>query len=463
MKNKFAFTLIELLVYIAIMGFIIVVAGRAFSDSTTMRVRSQSMVKTSEIVGKISNLIYEDISQMGVKEWGAESGIVFKIDHEEEVYMNRVGKDSSSYNLRHDTIIRNGDSAFFDRLTFRKAEFDKTQGKFLGVREITWEVEHNNFPIGKLLRYCRTLSPATGVTDTDLDLCPETGEKRIAIADSVVKFRLTPSAPGIVGNVQDDTLFGGSRNPDFSLLSRNDGGATFIMPNSDGFNEVKISGFSQNPNTASKDYYNQFYLAEGNLAAFNWKSCYRFEFKKGETYAIDFEMPFREKDVDAYYSTQFLPGRDHLAIGLRTYDGAVISDAPNDILFYPPQFPNAKNARHIEFSVTKDINNACLAITLAYYSPQANSGRLDFRNFNVLRKLDAAFHFPKEPNYGAEGSSSVNYLKDKKNAKAFELILEIRHRGEKAGTYLSSEDGKKGMLITTPGNGIIAPQTKEDS
>ena len=42
-SRKSGFTLMELLVYIAIVGIVVIVAGQAFSNSTKMRVRTQSM------------------------------------------------------------------------------------------------------------------------------------------------------------------------------------------------------------------------------------------------------------------------------------------------------------------------------------------------------------------------------------------------------------------------------------
>jgi prepilin-type N-terminal cleavage/methylation domain-containing protein len=473
---KRGFTLIELLVYMAIMSFVIIVAGRVFSDSTIMRVRSQNMVKISEIAGKVSSLIKEDISQMGAKEWGSlKSDNTFQIENvADKVYLSAT--DSSSYSLWHK-------SDDFDSILFRRAEFDD-KGKFLGVREIAWAVQ---VPANKLVRRCRTLPlPAaeTGATDPDLAVCPRFADIKdappVAIADSVVKFRLTPSAPGMPGNNQD-TLFGKDAAAGFKLLARDPKvdiiNGNIISPENientgTGNNaRTKLSGFSQNPETGNNNKNHiELYLAVEGETETGWNNCARFKFEKGETYTIKFNMPFsisnsdREGTVASYNSTQFLPGRDHLSIGLRKYDGSTDASLPDDILFFPPQFENADISRHMEFSVKETTsNNLCVAITLAYYSPQAKSGRLEFSDFKVLRKSDEAFHFSRpgdgdyDANYGAGDPTSPTRLKDKKNVKAFDLILEIRHRGEKTGTYsgIYSTDGKeKGMLITTPGNGI---------
>jgi len=85
-RNYTGFTLIELVVYMAIMGFIIIVAGRVFSDSTKMRVRSQSMLASSEEAGRVSALIKEDVSQMGAKSWKEVSNGVTNFKVAQTVY-----------------------------------------------------------------------------------------------------------------------------------------------------------------------------------------------------------------------------------------------------------------------------------------------------------------------------------------------------------------------------------------
>jgi hypothetical protein len=133
--------------------------------------------------------------------------------------------------------------------------------------------------------------------------------------------------------------------------------------------------------------------------------------------------------------------------------------APSDIHFYPP-LSNEADAllRRAEFSVSKDLS-ACLAITFAFYSPQANKGKLIFNNFKVFRKTEGAFHFPRngDPTYIAKygeqtysGSAAV-LNEQKKKVKAFELRMDIEYIGERTSTY--SGDGN-GMLILTPNNGV---------
>ena len=104
--HKAGFTLIELLVYIAIVGIVVVVAGQAFSNSTKMRVRTQSMLKASEVAENVANLFKTDVAQTGAKsslETHATDGSndIFS-DVKKAVYMDPdndtdTDKDSSSF------------------------------------------------------------------------------------------------------------------------------------------------------------------------------------------------------------------------------------------------------------------------------------------------------------------------------------------------------------------------------
>jgi len=465
MNMKRAFTLIELLVYMMMLGFVIVVAGRVFSDSAIMRIRSLNMIKNIEEIGRVSNLIKEDISQMGVKAWGQEDAAqeyyVYSIGADNpKIYWNATGDDFSSYALFHRP---EANGIFFDSIVFRKAAFDD-YGQFLGIREIAWAAREST---RQLVRRCATVqkvcppAPAVcGATDTDLDACPPVTTNvddvkivPIVIADSIANFKIVPGV-GISANPQEDTLFGFSVNPKFKLLSMPENGNIKATATINAGVETTLFDFAQNPSKNDK-FHNELYLAEESGISFS--NCKQMNFKKGETYAIEFKMPFSipsgnsQELQQVLNSTQFVPGRDHLAIGLRTNTGATIPDAPLDILFYPPQSGNATElSRRLEFSVSADVN-ACLAITIAYYSPStigfnAANGILKFSDFKVFRKPET-FRFPKagdadyNPNYGAEtGITTSTKIREKINAKAFEFELEIKNN-------------RNVMLITTPNNG----------
>jgi len=492
---KRAFTLIELLVYMAIMSFVIVVAGRVFSDSTSMRVRSQNMIKNSEEVGKVSNLIKEDMSQMGVKAWGYSDGT--NSDYavrnvgaiHKEIYWNKDNGDMSSYALKHRTRENPPkDTTYYDSIAFRKVAFDE-QGRFLGIREIIWEATRDSLLFRRcatIKRQCPYSAEACNTTDNDLSVCPEkTSAKEsdsVLIAKNIVNFKIIPSTPGMDNS--QDTLFGKAAEPNFKLLSRESSSGVNKAKVKNTTNpsgtetETTVSDFTQNPNNTTK-LHNELYLAKYDPNASTiidespFGNCTKLTFKKGETYSIEFKMPYSiSKNAsapelqEALSSTQFVPSRDHLAIGLRTDAGATISSAPNDILFYPAQSEVASSlTRHLEFSVSKD-TVACVVIIIAYYPPTSTDGQfnaakglLKFSNFKIFRNADKTFRFLKKSDtgyhkdYGTEARTPPETkIKEKTNAKAFELTLEIENRGEKSGTVASEG---KGMIITTPNNGVI--------
>jgi hypothetical protein len=420
----------------AILGFIIVVAGRVFSDSTIMRVRSQNMLKSSEELGKLANLISEDVSQMGVKVY-MKGDMVELVD---DAYMDKNNQDSSSYKLSRS---ENGDTLVFRKIAY---EYQGENVTYLGVREITWYLEGRN-----VHRSCKTIKTLAGGTTNDE--CPEEEPLDILMSSSVDSLRFYPSASGIEHGASSslDTLF---NFKNFNLEYKKSEGPVkgLTVSPSGGGPEVALSDFADN-GTSSEKKHNLLCLAEQN------KSCHQFNFKKGETYAIEFNMPFRNYKEDSL-GAQFLPGMDHFAIGLRNDNYDKPPGFPSDVLVFPTQASEGdKRARHIEISTETDINDASIVLVFAFYSPLAANagGRLVFSDFKVFRKSDRAFHFPKEE-YGTENiSDSQERLKQKKNAKAFEMILEVSNKGERVKNYTEDENGRiNGMVILTPNNGISA-------
>ncbi|MCL2206752.1 MAG: prepilin-type N-terminal cleavage/methylation domain-containing protein [Fibromonadales bacterium] len=414
---KRGFTLIELVVYMAILGFIIVVAGRVFGDSAIMRVRSQNMLKSAEVIGSVSKLLKEDISQMGVKAWGLSSASSLNV--RDKVYWDANASDYSSY-----VLYKAPQSENFDSLVFKKAEFNEA-GNFLGVRKVAYWVENSN-----LYRSCSTID---GNADS---ICPENGSQ-ILIATNVRKFVLTPSRPGTLNS--EDTLFAPFMFPNYCFAKRTSG--TDVSENinvaGNGSTEIAVTGFSAQNNKNQK-YFNQIYLVQDAVTA--WENCIGMDFDKDDTYAVEFKMPpltALDNDRDSA-STQLLPGKDHIAVGIRNKSGNLPPGAPSDVLFYPPQSSDAAEVkRYAEFAISRDIKNACLAITFAFYSPKASRGKLRFKEFSVYRKADEAFHFPKNvADYGP-----------KEKVKAFELAMEVEFNGEASSAN---------SVITTPNNGIRA-------
>jgi len=421
-----------------------------------MRVRSQNMLRSAEVSGKISELLKEDISQMGVKAWGQSSASSYVVNVNPKVYWNAGENDFSSYALYREP------GSDFDKLEFKKAEFN-TNGDFLGVRKIIYWVQNDN-----LYRSCETIDPtACSSIDNDCtnDICPTETASETLIGSNLKKFRLTPSKPGMPNNTATQDIIFPPPDITYTFSERNSSDnyvktGISIVGNSN--TEIKVSSFSARNNyPGTEKNFNQVYLVPHPVPNVSpWIECINMALKEGETYAVEFEMPFFQSGDTSNdtNSTQFLPGMDHIAVGFRGKDGNLPLGAPSDVLFYPPQSKAGDLKRHAEFSISKDIDEACIALTFAFYSPKASKGKLRFKNITVFRKADEAFHFLKDGDtdyeiYGTEEVVGADKIEQKMNVKAFELVMEIEHNGEKVGTYSSEGNG---MVITTPNNGITA-------
>ena len=429
------------------MGFIIVVAGRAFSDATGMRVRSQNMLNSAEEAGRISALLKEDISQMGAKGWGASSASGTAFDTVASVYLNfnggsptAAGTDLSSYELTLNSPSTANSS--YDKLSFRKAYFD-VNGICGGVMNVEWSVRLAD---SVLIRQCNAISNPKCNGEFDENECPNNTE--VEMARNVAKFRFLPSKPGTPSAVStDDILFPPSPSTGFKLLATNSNGSNVSPVSENG--KVTVGSFAQNSPGEAVKYVN-FYLAEtGN------NDCFQLTFSKDEEYAINFDLLHSVNNYDpcrsggpgcainlsARYNkmAMFQPGRDHLSIGLRKTDmseGPITAAGVPDFLFYPPQNTKADNiSRHFEFSVPGDVS-ACVGITAAFYSIAAG-GHLDITNFKVYRKTDNIYHF--DENYNPATTP------EKASVKAFKLELEINRKGE---------INRVATVIPVPNNGV---------
>ena len=454
---KQGFTLIELLVYMAIMGFIIVVAGRAFSDSTSMRVRSQNMLTSAEEAGRVSALLKEDISQMGTKSWIVPIAGVPVFKSAESVQMS--GGDRSSFDLIRENA--------HDRLIFRKAHYD-VNGVCGAVLEIEWYVDEN----GNLIRKCEEKDEpeCTGIYDEPKD-CPESVE----MASNVTEFTFTPSKPGHSENsdiLSHPYFFPGKdsiqlfptptqpnitpNKTNFRFIKRINGTPTvsngtslpplnFTTPPDDKFRK-NTEGTAAIPDN--------YLLGTGNVIT----NCTPIDFEAGEEYAIEFDLLSdipRPSDVCITGATtcsseeqinkmaMFQTGRDHLSVGLRkSSDGSTFSDIP-DFLFYPPQQNTADGIRrHFTLSVPGTIPqtiSACVGVTVAIYSDEVIDGHLDFEDFKVYRKIDRVYHF--EDGYIPDNNF-------KYTVKAFKLEFGVGKGGkEKEITHTA-------IVIPVPSNGI---------
>ncbi|MCL2206746.1 MAG: prepilin-type N-terminal cleavage/methylation domain-containing protein [Fibromonadales bacterium] len=457
---KHGFTLIELVVYMAILGFIVVVAGRVFSDSTAMRVRSQNMVKVAEEVGKTANFIAQDISQMGAKAWMKDSSSVI---YDDKLYMGP--DDKSSFKLSR------GEK--FDTLAFRRPAMDG-DGSFLCAMEITWFVNDKH----ELYRTCESTPPSGCLAE-----CPY--KDTVLVAKNIRKFSFYASAPGSspgagtsAGALSPDTVFPTPFTSSFNLISAADGGNVIaISPASQSFARVSFSRFParniMDTQNQGNDKYHEVYLTE---AGSNMSNCLEIPIKKSESWVVEFNMPFPaggsgdDARLDSS-STQILPHKDHIAVGLRKVQGnlgtAINNVSPYvspDVVFYASVDASAEaHSRYAEFFAKEDAkpgDKICVALIFSFYNPMAGDGMLTFSNFLVYKKPTASYHFVKESNGYESGFAEIyateksyaDKLKHKRNVKAFELLLEIDHNGEVAGTY---SKGETGMAVLVPNNGVV--------
>jgi len=428
-RNSGGFTLIELLIYMMLIGFVIVVAGRVFSDSTSMRVRSQSMLASAEEAGRVSAILKEDISQMGARSWAV-------------INANETNS-SSSTDLSSYVLSKVFSPDSLDNIKFRKLHYTPT-GICGPIMEIEWYVEGD-----VLKRKCRVISTPSeckGTFNVATDCPPE-----VEMASGVTKFKLLPSKPGIstISGSNADTLFPSSPPV---------GGIINFALKSDATSTTDASNVSLGPFTAA---YNSSTSTAKALkycfAASN--SCLSFGFKADEEYAVEFDLINKTINTDPCVTgtacnledkynpmTMFQAGRDHLSVGLRNPSGDYISKVP-DFMFYPPQ--NEAVKIHFSFSVPSDAAGstntltANIGITASFYSEKAYNGHLDFKNFKVYRKSEKVYRFDQSNlNYNPTATTTPN---KSASVKAFELTFGIKRK---------NETSKMVIVIPVPNNGI---------
>jgi prepilin-type N-terminal cleavage/methylation domain-containing protein len=437
---KKGFTLIELLVYMMIMGFIIVVAGRVFSDSTSMRIRTQNMASSTEEINRVAALIREDLSQMGAKEYrditaSLGDDDVFEVIN--DVYMGTGTEDFSSFRLEHRDFLKN------DSIAFKKIAFND-KGEYTGVRLITWALVTAD---STLRRRCVKFS-SVGTPD---DPCDD--DQVIVMATNITEFGLLPSKPGA-----KDGISSSSGSADFGLWSNGNSGTDdcvnykCFLYNS---GSATLSGFKQNSSNSSDRY--EFFVGEPSPS-----TAYKeYELKKDETYFVTFKTPLPPKKNNVHNDiTLFQPKVDHASVGFRKNNGEII-EGLNDFLFYIPQTKDYEVdtiSHYFEFSVPKDESKALAMFTFAFYGPASN-GTVIIEDFHFGKKNEA-YHFVRE----GDGNFDLNYatiadddIENKEKVRAFELYLEINRMGETGSTRpVMGLDGnmQNGYLIPTPNNGL---------
>ena len=443
--SKRGFTLMELMVYIAIMGIVVIVAGQAFSNSAKSRIRTQSMLKASEVAENVATLFKTDVAQTGAKssmETHATSGGEDTFSEVKgSVYMDttEANRDFSSFRFIPESPAP-GEN--LEEFRIRRVRYSE-DGHYEAVDEVTWLLVGDT-----LKRRCVVVDGANNDDcapkgTADDALTPFTVE----MATGVEKFQVLPAIPRQNADATDgvdEYLVFPDATGEFKFVQRYDALKKIqplIVPN-EGGSSLVLKNFASNfkesddPSTEIEKNLNEVYAFKNTGTDDNWKNLCEdspIHLGKDTTYELSFNVypaPGAENDIKA-----FIPGKDHMAVGFRNSEGEKFSDL-DDFAFYPPAEDGAKDIeRKMRFSVNSPIN-ACIAFTFSYYSPAAAAAPIVISNLK-LRVSESAFY---------KFDDDVTYVptKYKKNVKAFQLKLQIKRNGE---------SGEAVLVIPTPSNG----------
>ena len=431
-NSKGGFTLIELMVYIALLGGIVLIAGQAFSDSTKMRVRTQSMLQANQTAGNIGTIIKEDIAQLGAKSSKEAGAANFDVSHINKVYIDSTA-DSSSF-----VIGKNDGGDDLDRITMRRLRYSNT-GKYEAIEEVSWYVENH-----VLKRSCISIDAQTENVE-----CPSNDTSIVTIADNVHKFRITPAKPSTTVSTVSKLPSTSAANSNFKLVPRfGDGNFERINVTPEngtdyesGIYSVTLSGFSINYDFENNEPFsnpdlikaNQVFLANIGNSANSWSSqCIKVNLDPYIEYEISFAMPITADDP----SRMFCPGRDHMAVGFRYAETGNRPDQLNDFQFYPPTIGDATDTglRKMRFSTNDTIKGVCLGFTFVSFSPVASSGNINIKDVKLKIIPSSNYTFSNEEIATA----------DKKNVKAIKLEFSVNKNGEA---------GAETLIIPIPSNG----------
>ena len=425
----------ELMVYIAILGVIVIVAGRAYSNSTKFRIHTQNMLKASELAENVATMFVDDVAQTGAKSYKTAGGASTpdRFETSPQVYMDPDGSvpDSSSFSL-----IRRSNG---DELTVRRVRYS-SNGNFEAVEEVKWFKRSSS-----IFRSCKTLSLKTGATAPDE--CPSDNVPEVEIVSNVDSFIVVPARPVVIGDgsisaatrsiVLPEVNAGATEFP-FKLLPRQgnvggNAGAEYIALASnptDGGLKQELSGFQTNYKTnehgANRENPNgkkvgQVFVGRAHtgltaISGDDWKHlCSKVSLDPSTEYEISFKIPYSKDN-----SRLFCAGRDHAAVGFRTLTGDKIAGLP-DFLFYPPLDKSEPQKRAFRFRPTSSVKDVCLAFTFASYAPESG-GRVTIDELR-LRKIEASSHNFDDKSYEPA-------TPDKQNVKAFQLRVVVNVGGE---------------------------------
>ena len=414
-NSKAGFTLIELIVYSGLIGVIVVIAGQAFSNSTKFRIRTENMIRSTSTANSLSTLLSEDLAQMGSKTALGDGAYHFF----NEAY-NDPDSDSSSYVL----------NTTRDNISFKRI-YNGPDGKALYLQQIDWYLEE-----GAVYRKCRTLAKLT--EEDPLAECPMvegSGEdvQPVLMAENISEFTLRPGrrlqdASGCETTDFEEGCF--KLGSVYSLASRSSSGITpLVVQKNSETQSIEIKGFYSNFDAAT-DYYSQVYLLNGSIENPVWGQCSEFTFRPNVTYGISFSLEVESDATNINYMRNFMAEFDHISVGFRTNEGDPI-EGIEDHMVYPAQ-GDVDTERYFEFSFPREVTNACLVFTFAFYSKYAADGALSISGLSVFPRDESGYDFD-DPRT------------DKRNHKAFKYRIVTDVGGE--STIIEK-------FVPTPNNGI---------
>lgn len=439
--RKAGFTLIELLVYIAIVGIVVIVAGQAFSNSTKMRMRTQSMLKASEVAENVAALFKADIAQTGAKSsmeaGGATGGDNFSAVND-SVYMDPGNADEDKQDFSSFSVTT---TDVYSDLKVRRIHYDEN-GYYQSVEEVNWFVDD-----GVLKRSCRTIEGTADEENCKRATAAEARADAVEIATGLSKFKVKPALPGVtsdkVAQVFPPCDASGVCAEEFRLVPRT-GESDYLMSTityTSDYKIAEISGFgtnydkTHNAENATGQLVNQVLVMENaDNSATGWRNlCKEITLEPKTEYELSFSL------ADAGESEKmrmFVPGRDQMSVGFRSTKDGSRPQGLDDFFFYPPVDEDATGIRTARFSVPQKMTRLCIAFTFVSYSPVAADGKVTISELR-LKKVESS-------NYKFDYPEGMLSLKDKANVKALSLAFGVKRNGE---------EGSDSLVIHIPSNG----------
>lgn len=423
--SKNGFTLIELLVYMGLIGIIVVIAGEAFSNSTKFRIRTEGMLKGHAEAQDVAGILREDLNQMGAKTSFETDGAVVQ----SAAYIDAASEtDKSSFSLSKDR----------DTIVFNKIVYDES-GSAQYVQRVSWMFVPNK----GLYRGCKTLWPSSA----DPAECHSSDSDPVLMSNKVRSFKLWPGVRLEDGESGREDVF--ALGTSFTLAPRtvSTSSTYYLMPvltpNAEE-TSVDVRGLQTNDGNSGTRIASQLYLLEGGSSTLStdaWNSCKTFTFDAFSTYAVSMNISSSCRTSSPNYMCDFQAGVDHIGIGFRTPEGTLIPGI-NDFMTYPTQsISGAEAARYAEFSVPTRVDNACLAITIALYSPEVYKGNFSISNITIFKRNASEYVFDQSVGTAAYGASSSE---NKNEVKAFKLVMDVS---------VNKEVSHVENIILTPNNG----------